>query len=1252
MGLSNDLLSQFAKLTKDDNNTKKEDTVYGTVVTHNDTKYVKLDGSEVLTPVISTTEIEDQNRVMVMVKNHTAVVTGNISSPSASTDSVKQVSDRVAEFHTIIADKADIDELDAQTARINSLVAENAVIKGQITASEAEISAIKSDNVTINEKLTANEADIKKLQTDKIDAAVVEADYATIKSLEATDAKINNLSSTFGDFEVLTTNQLAANKASIDDLETKKLNAEDAEIKYANIDFSNIGKTAIEYFYSTSGLIKNVVVGDQTITGELVGVTIKGDLIEGNTIVADKLVIKGTDGLYYKLNTDGITTEAEQTDYNSLNGSVIRANSITAEKIAVSDLVAFDATIAGFKIEDTAIYSGVKNSATNTTRGIYLGKDGQIAFGDGNNYIKYYKDETGAYKLAVSADSMTFSTGTSVKDAIDAVENKVDSLKSVYTTVVEYQVGISGTTAPTGEWSLGVPTVPIGQYLWTRTIITYTDQTTTTLYSVSSMGEKGEKGDTGATGPQGPTGPTGPTGNGVKSTSVTYQAWPNGTSTPTGTWSSSPPTTTASAPYLWTRTIITYTNGTTSTSYSVGSTPEGIVIGGRNLYYLHDMYRRQMHHVASYSVEDGEITLVANGNDLYIGEVLAAGGKWGPEFGPLMDIEGASYVTINISNPLFNKNFYNFLDSDKKALSIYTYWNISSGRITVPSGAKYLNLRVGYGAAVSGTTYKLRIKVEKGNKATDWSPAPEDVDAAITTVDSRITQEKDSIINTVSSTYQRKDAMGNYSTTEQMNSVITQTANSITNTVSSTYTTKTEFNNLQVGGRNLIINSKINETSNNYGFGYRYGITLENNTTYTFTTNGRSNPSGNTEGKHLRCYLYENSWSIFSLNFGISETVNTTRSYTFTTPSNVAGVLFHVGFYWFPEGGDRTGNATVNWCKLEKGNKATDWTPAPEDVDAAINTVDEKFSNYATTASLGLYIKKDPTSGELKSAIEAIADTINITARGGLNLSGNRFTVSSSNFTLTAAGNLWCNSANIENANLTNCNVTGGKIKIQSSSADWSFINLIYEGTGNSAGNKSDSLIQAQQCSFSRYLNESLQSVASLSSATGLILNGLGWTITKNGMPTGNDTTAYCNKNGDMLCNSLTTNGNISCNSLSATNGLPEIINNANGRAYRFSSGLQICTKQWSGEKSCTVEWGSLYESSSPIDFGYWAANFSETPKTCVTSTVNDTGGGAGCWIENHYDISSSYAGRAYIARPTSIAYVFTLNIIAIGKWK
>ena len=68
----------------------------------------------------------------------------------------------------------------------------------------------------------------------------------------------------------------------------------------------------------------------------------------------------------------------------------------------------------------------------------------------------------------------------------------------------------------------------------------------------------------------------GAAGKGVKSTSITYQAWKDGTTTPTGVWSSTPPKTTAENPYLWTRTITTYTDGATSTAYAIGATPEGL----------------------------------------------------------------------------------------------------------------------------------------------------------------------------------------------------------------------------------------------------------------------------------------------------------------------------------------------------------------------------------------------------------------------------------------------------------------------------------------------------------------------------------------------------------------------------------------------------------------------------------------------------------------------------------------------------
>lgn len=88
-----------------------------------------------------------------------------------------------------------------------------------------------------------------------------------------------------------------------------------------------------------------------------------------------------------------------------------------------------------------------------------------------------------------------------------------------------------------------------------------------------------------------------------------------------------------------------------------------------------------------------------------------------------------------------------------------------------------------------------------------------------------------------------------------------------------------------------------------------------------------------------------------------------------------------------------------------------------EEVSATYATKDS-LKNYATSASLELYIKKDPTTGELKSAIEAIADTINITARGGLNISGDRFTLTSTNTTIAEDGTINCKNLKAVNADL------------------------------------------------------------------------------------------------------------------------------------------------------------------------------------------------------------------------------------------
>lgn len=123
---------------------------------------------------------------------------------------------------------------------------------------------------------------------------------------------------------------------------------------------------------------------------------------------------------------------------------------------------------------------------------------------------------------------------------------------SITKTEVTYQASDSGTTTPTGTWSTSVPSTSAGQFLWTKTSVTYSDGKSTTSYSVSRNGSNGSNG----------------TSVTVSSTAVTYQTSSSGTTTPTGTWSSTVPSTSAGQ-FLWTKTVVTYSDGKSTTSYSV-----------------------------------------------------------------------------------------------------------------------------------------------------------------------------------------------------------------------------------------------------------------------------------------------------------------------------------------------------------------------------------------------------------------------------------------------------------------------------------------------------------------------------------------------------------------------------------------------------------------------------------------------------------------------------------------------------------
>lgn len=149
---------------------------------------------------------------------------------------------------------------------------------------------------------------------------------------------------------------------------------------------------------------------------------------------------------------------------------------------------------------------------------------------------------------------------------------------SISTQSVTYQVGTSGTTAPTGTWSTSVPTVAAGRFLWTRTIVNYSDGKSTTSYSVSRAGSDG-------------------TSVTITSQSVTY-AVTTTTSQPADsafTYTSFP--TVAVGRYYWVKTIVNYSDGTSTKSYSVGrvgadgtdGTPGAPGADGRTSY-LHIAY--------------------------------------------------------------------------------------------------------------------------------------------------------------------------------------------------------------------------------------------------------------------------------------------------------------------------------------------------------------------------------------------------------------------------------------------------------------------------------------------------------------------------------------------------------------------------------------------------------------------------------------------------------------------------------------
>lgn len=418
MALSNDLINRFVKSAKDTKKQKKESIMYGTAYVDDvsGSVSVQLDGSSIKTPVSSTSVVvagdkNNPDRVIVAIKDSKATITGNLSEEGKSP--------RIGQLNVANANIADL-----KTANVN--------VQGALTAQNATIKNLTTETTGIKEAVI-QKADIEDLNATNLNVESLRTEKANVTDLRATNANVATLTTKVGSIETLVATKasiedLNATNANIETLQTEKLDATTAEIEYAKIDFSNISTATIASLYSTSGLIENLTVSNGKVTGRLSGVTIDGDLIEANTLVANRLIIQGEDGLYYRLNTNGVGITGTQTDYNSLNGSVIKAKSIVANQISVTDLQAFGATIGGFKIGTKTINSINKTTVGSTADGIFMDSDGQFAFGNSTNYVKYFLDSDGKRKIRIAADNIVFGAGaTDVESTVTNMLNRVST---------------------------------------------------------------------------------------------------------------------------------------------------------------------------------------------------------------------------------------------------------------------------------------------------------------------------------------------------------------------------------------------------------------------------------------------------------------------------------------------------------------------------------------------------------------------------------------------------------------------------------------------------------------------------------------------------------------------------------------------------------------------------------------------------------------------------------------------------------
>lgn len=465
MSLSQNLIDEFVKVTKDEAETKKETTVFGTTVENEGKIYVQLDGAERLTPVVTTADTKPGERVSVMIKNHTATITGNFSSPAARTGDVQESKEHIsaesARIDTIIADNVTINnKLTAESGRIDNLVSDNVEIRSSLSANSANIADLQAEDVLIKNRLTANEADIEtltgntaafqdlttsqltaiqaeieRLEAGEIDVEQLKATFATVAALDVEKGRINDLTAELGDI-----NALIFGSASGSSIQTT----------FANAVIAQLGDAQIK-----SAMIKEIDAG-KINSGDINTNNVRIKSADGKLLVSDETIqISDSTRVRVQIGKDA-SNDYSINIWDAAGKLMFSEGGITdsaiKEAIIRNEMVSDDANIAASKLDIDSLFDEI-NGSSNTIKStkVYLDEEKQtldMAFKTMTTNVTELETSITTQKTDIQAIQGQISSKIWQQDinaAKDEIGNTTDTLATKYSEVQQSINSMSAT---------------------------------------------------------------------------------------------------------------------------------------------------------------------------------------------------------------------------------------------------------------------------------------------------------------------------------------------------------------------------------------------------------------------------------------------------------------------------------------------------------------------------------------------------------------------------------------------------------------------------------------------------------------------------------------------------------------------------------------------------------------------------------------------------------------------------------------